>query len=148
MKKEHSILNIIWSMARNTSQHILNTSADLLGFCLFIITSFHINNQAQTSLVDEFTSIMAFLFALSTLLSFFSIRAANPAAKERFETIADYLFIVGLIGILLIILFITLKIVRWMKGELAASIQGLDFILYWLRDTINFASFLPPLASF
>ncbi len=45
-------------MANNTSQHILSTSASLLGFCLFIITSLHFNNQTENSLIDEFTAII------------------------------------------------------------------------------------------
>ena len=34
-------------MANNTSPHILNTSANLLGFCLFIITSLHIASPLE-----------------------------------------------------------------------------------------------------
>lgn len=99
-------------MAKNTSQHILSTSANLLGFCLFVITSFHINNKAQTSLVDEFTGLIALLLSCSGVLSFLSIRSASPKAKAKLEDYADYLFMAALIGVLLIILFITLKILR------------------------------------
>ena len=34
-------------MKRNTSPHILNTAANLLGFCLFVITSLHISNKRE-----------------------------------------------------------------------------------------------------
>ena len=37
-------------MANNTSQHILNSSASLLGFCLFVITSLHITNRIENQL--------------------------------------------------------------------------------------------------
>ena len=40
-------------MANNTSQHILNTSASLLGFCLFVITSFNIGNKLESSIIDD-----------------------------------------------------------------------------------------------
>ena len=103
---------IFLPMARNTSQHILNTSATLLGFCLFVITSFHITNGSQASIIDEFTALVAVLLSASSIFSFFSIRTRNPIATQKFETIADFLFMASLMGILLIILFITFKLIR------------------------------------
>jgi len=94
-------------MANNTSQHILNTSASLLGFCLFVITSLHIANQTEIYFIDEFTSVVAVLLTFSCIFSFVSIRTKFPAREKHFETIADYLFLVALIGILVIILLIT-----------------------------------------
>ena len=94
-------------MANNTSQHILNTSASLLGFCLFVITSLHIANQTETFFIDEFTSIVATLLTFSCFFSFVSIRTSNPKREKYFETIADYFFVVALSGILVIILLIT-----------------------------------------
>lgn len=94
-------------MANYTSQHILNTSASLLGFCLFVITSLHIANQTEIFFIDEFTSVVAILLTFSCISSFISIRTKNDAREKRFETIADYLFLAGLIGILVIILLIT-----------------------------------------
>jgi hypothetical protein len=99
-------------MANNTSQHILNTSANLLGFCLFVITSLHIANLREAHYIDELTSIIAILFTFSCMFSFFSIRTSNTKKEKQLETIADYLFIVALIGILLIILLITLNFIR------------------------------------
>lgn len=93
-------------MANFTSQHILNTSASLLGFCLFVITSFHIADQAETFFIDEFTSIVAILLTFSCIFSFISIRTKKDAREKYFETIADYLFLVALVGILIIILLI------------------------------------------
>lgn len=99
-------------MANNTSQHILNTSATLLGFCLFIITSLHIANLTEAYIIDEFTSVVALLLTLSSVFSFFSIRTKNKIKEERFETIADYFFMVSLIGILIIILLISFNIIK------------------------------------
>jgi hypothetical protein len=48
-------------MVKNTSPHILNASANLLGFCLFVITSLHIANMTETHIIDEFTSGIAAL---------------------------------------------------------------------------------------
>lgn len=99
-------------MSRNTSPHILNTSANLLGFCLIVITSLHISNQTETHIIDELTSFIGILLTSSCLFSFFSIRFANPSKAEKFEKIADILFFTSLIGILMIILLISLNIIN------------------------------------
>ncbi|MFZ1498047.1 MAG: hypothetical protein WAS72_13375 [Saprospiraceae bacterium] len=100
-------------MANNTSQHILGTSANLLGFCLIIITSLHLTNKTENNLIDEFTSIVALLLTVSSVFSFISIRTKDEKREYLFETIADYLFIISLIGIFGIIVFIILNF--WQK---------------------------------
>lgn len=99
-------------MANNTSPHILNTSANLLGFCLFVITSLHITNQTEARIIDELTSIVAVLLTISSICSFISIRTANPAVEKNMEDIADYLFLIALVGILVTILLITFDFVK------------------------------------
>jgi cytochrome bd-type quinol oxidase subunit 2 len=99
-------------MANTTSQHILPTSANLLGFCLFVITSLHITNSATSSLIDEFTSLIALLFAFSCLLSFLAIRATDRAKEQRAERLADYLFLAALVGIVGIILLLIFRVIR------------------------------------
>jgi hypothetical protein len=96
-------------MANFTSQHILNTSASLLGFCLFVITSLHIADMTERYFIDEFTSVVAVLLTFSCMFSFISIRTKREKREKKFETIADYLFLTALIGILIIILLITFK---------------------------------------
>lgn len=93
-------------MANNTSQHILSSSANLLGFCLFVITSLHIANVTETRVIDEFTSVVGVLLTFSCIFSFVSIRTASKLREKRLETIADYLFMISLLGILTIILLI------------------------------------------
>lgn len=99
-------------MANNTSPHILNTAANLLGFCLFVITSLHIANQTESHLIDEFTSVIAALLTFSCVFSFISIRTQRARIEKLFESIADYIFIISLIGILIIILLITLNFIE------------------------------------
>ncbi|WP_411273473.1 hypothetical protein [Daejeonella sp.] len=99
-------------MANNTSQHILNTSANLLGFCLFVITSLHIASKTETHIIDELTSSFAVLLTFSCIFSFASIRTSDLKREKRLETIADYLFVISLIGILIIILLITLNFLK------------------------------------
>jgi hypothetical protein len=99
-------------MPSNTSQHILSTAANLLGFCLFVITALHISNQEQRTLIDEFTGVVAIFLATSCLLSFASIRSGNDQRAEKLENVANILFLLSLIGILLIIVFITLHFIK------------------------------------
>jgi hypothetical protein len=99
-------------MANTTSQHILSTSANLLGFCLFVITSLHITNKSEVSIIDELTSIVAVLLIFSCMFSFFSIRTSEREKELRLETIADYLFIASLAGILVIIVIIAFNFLK------------------------------------
>ncbi len=98
-------------MQTKTSQHILNASANLLGFCLFVITSLHIADATRNHFVDELTSIVAVLLSVSCIFSFMSIRTSNSKIEKRDETIADYFFFAALVGILLIILLITFNFI-------------------------------------
>ena len=99
-------------MVKNTSPHILGTSANLLGFCLFVITSLHINDKFKTSHIDEFTSIISFFLIISCFFSFFSIKAKDVDKQEQLEKIADYMFIISLVGILLIIFFLAVNFIK------------------------------------
>ena len=99
-------------MANKTSQHILNASTTLLGFCLFVITSIHSSSYAENSKIDEFTSVVALLLVCSCLFSFFSLQTRKPIREKRAETMADYLFFIALIGILLIVLLLAFNFIK------------------------------------
>ena len=99
-------------MTNNTSQHILNTSANLLGFCLVVITSLHVTNKSEKSIIDELTSIVALLLIISVALSFFSLIAKNESRQLRLERIAGYFFVGSLSGILIIIFLIAFNFIR------------------------------------
>ena len=101
-------------MSNKTSQHILPTSSNLLGFCLFILTSIHLTNKSENSFIDEFASIVALTLTLSSILSFISIKTNNKNNELKLEQIADYLFLISLVGILAIILFVL--IIFWNKN--------------------------------
>jgi len=98
-------------MANKTSPYILSTAANLLGFCLFVIASMHIGNVSETQVVDELTSVIAVILTVSCIFSFISIRTDNLTREQFLEKIADYLFVISLIGILIIILLITMDYV-------------------------------------
>ncbi|MES2773999.1 MAG: hypothetical protein V4722_07430 [Bacteroidota bacterium] len=89
-------------MANNNSQHILNTSSNLLGFCLVVLTSLRISKYSEASLIDECTGITCILLSASSLLSFLSIRSKKENLAIRYEKIADNIFIVGLMLVFII----------------------------------------------
>ena len=99
-------------MANNTSPHILPTAANLLGFCLFVITSIHISNTAQLSFIDEITSVIAVLLVFSCLLSFYSIKTKHIVREQKLEVIADGIFVVALTGILVVVLLIVFNFIK------------------------------------
>lgn len=74
-------------MANQTYYYILNTSANLQGFCLFVITSFQINNLALVSKIDDFTAIIAitlvFVWLFFLLFSYFSLKANDDIYEKN-----------------------------------------------------------------
>lgn len=96
-------------MANTTSQHILSTSANLLGFCLFVLTSIHLNNASKNTLIDELTSVVALFLIVSVIFSFLSIRTDNTENEEKYENIADWFFLFSIVGILFVIVFMVIK---------------------------------------
>lgn len=96
-------------MANNTSQHILGTAANLIGFCLIVITSNHFSDKSKDSIVDELTSIVALQLTVASVFSFISIRSQNVIMEKRNEKIAEYIFLSALIGVFSIILFIVIN---------------------------------------
>ncbi|MDQ8053776.1 MAG: hypothetical protein REI78_12155 [Pedobacter sp.] len=85
----------------NRSPHILNTSANLLGFCFIVLTSVKISKLEESSFIDEGAALAIIIFMSSCLLSFLAMRSQAKNALKM-ERSADILFLCGLI-----ILFIT-----------------------------------------
>lgn len=99
-------------MSNRTSQHILNTAANLLGFCLFVITSVHVSDFSETSIIDELTSVVALFLIISCMFSFYSIKTSSEKRGVKAEYIADLLFAAALTGILLIIILIAFNFIK------------------------------------
>ncbi len=96
-----------------TSQHILPTASNLLGFCLIVITSLHINNATVNSILDEFTSIVAAMLCVSVMLSFISIKSDSRIWTHRLELAAEILFGIAITGIGIIVLVLLRKF--WLR---------------------------------
>jgi hypothetical protein len=99
-------------MPNTTSPNILNAATGLLGFCLVVITSVHLTNKADVSLIDEFTSVIAMFLIFSCLFSFLAIQTKKEFLKGRCETIAEYLFLTALLGVMLIIVLLVFKVIQ------------------------------------
>jgi len=78
------------------SPHILNASSNLLGLCFIVLTSLKLFNISQKTFIDELTTFAIVLFMASCVLSFLSIRG-DIKKSGRFENIADYLFLTGIL---------------------------------------------------
>lgn len=77
------------------SQHILPTSAQLVGVCVTVISlikALHIGPVGM--LIDKLLAINCMLFTISALLSYASLRGYET---ERMEKYADQFFILGLV---------------------------------------------------
>lgn len=98
--------------SNGTSGHILGTSANLLGFCLFVITSLHISGREESHLINLLTSLLAILLAFSSVFSFASLRSTLPHRSIWLEKVADYFFIVSLLVIVVVIGLITFNLIR------------------------------------
>jgi hypothetical protein len=80
---------------KDLSQHILPTSAQLVGVCLTVISLIKALHIAQAGvLLDKFLAIDALLFTISAALSYSSIRGTK---SENLEKYADQIFMLGLL---------------------------------------------------
>ncbi|CAD7797643.1 hypothetical protein CHRY9390_00203 [Chryseobacterium aquaeductus] len=93
------------------SPQILNASSNLLGFSMIIITSLKITKTSHHTSLDEFAGISCILFACSCFFSFLSIRSKSTKYESRYESIADYLFLIALFCIILSVIIITTTII-------------------------------------
>jgi hypothetical protein len=94
------------------SPHILNTSSNLLGFCLIVLTSIKVAGFNHVTIIDDCTGVAALLLMASCLLSFLSLRSANPQRSEKIEVVADYIFLSALIFISITIVFVSFNLLK------------------------------------
>lgn len=93
------------------SPHILNASSNLLGFCFIVLTSLRVLNLNGKTIIDELTSVAMIMFMMSSVLSFLSMRYSKIKG-DRFEKVADIIFLTGLFFLFVTTMFITFDIVK------------------------------------
>jgi hypothetical protein len=79
------------------SSHILNASSNLVGFSFVILTSIKILKLDTTTSIDDIATFSIIVFIISCFFSFLSIRSREVKRAETYETIADYIFLGGLL---------------------------------------------------
>jgi hypothetical protein len=91
---------------------IFSVSAALVGVCLTVIGLIRIvisTSKVETA-VDDFLAIDAVIFLFSCLLSYWALRARSLYRMYRVERVADVIFLVGLLLMVLICSFIVYAI--------------------------------------
>jgi hypothetical protein len=76
------------------SNHILSTSANMMGICFVIISLVSVSGLRHKTLLDELSSMAMLLFLASCISSYCSIRSVNN--KVPYEKCADFIFILAL----------------------------------------------------
>jgi hypothetical protein len=79
---------------QSVCQHIIGTSANLLGICFAIFTIIRALGFGESTYIDELAVVAVFLFLGSCLFSYASIRSSKR--WMLYEKIADSIFIMGL----------------------------------------------------
>ncbi len=99
------------TMTDNKSPHILNTSSNLLGFCLIVLTSLKISRFSEVTLIDECTGVASILLMTCSFFSFLSIRSLNEKLSFKYERIADAIFLLALVLIFTITFLISFTVI-------------------------------------
>ncbi|RQO32038.1 hypothetical protein DBR32_04225 [Taibaiella sp. KBW10] len=94
---------------QKNTQHILNTSSNLLGFCFIIITSLKLSGKSAQTIIDETLLVSSVLFMSSCLLSFLSMRSEKERSVNTLERIADYSFVIGLFSLFVVVLIVAFE---------------------------------------
>ena len=92
--------------------HIFTVSSAMVGVCLTVIGLIRVVitfGRADT-LADDFLAVDALLFLISCLLSYWALRSRSVRRVHRLEKIADGIFILAMIGMVIICALITYTI--------------------------------------
>ena len=92
--------------------HIFTVSFAMVGVCLTVIGLVRVVitlGRADT-LADDFLAGDALLFLVSCLLSYWALRSRSVRRMHRLEKVADAIFIIAMIGMVIICALITYNI--------------------------------------
>ncbi len=92
--------------------HIFTVSSAMVGVCLTVIGLIRvvITFGRANTLADDFLAGDALLFLISCLLSYWALRCRSVRRMHRLEKIADGIFILAMIGMVIICALITYTI--------------------------------------
>ena len=100
------------NLEQNICIHIFSVSSAMVGVCLTVIGLIRlvITLGKADTLADDFLAADALLFLLSCLTSYWALRSRGFGRMHRLEQIADTIFIVAMIGMVLICALITYSV--------------------------------------
>jgi len=92
--------------------HIFTVSSAMVGVCLTVIGLIRVVITLGTAdtLADDLLAADALLFLISCLLSYWALRSRGLRSIHRLEKIADGIFIVAMIGMVVVCALITYTI--------------------------------------
>ncbi len=92
--------------------HIFTVSSAMVGVCLTVIGLIRvvITLGSADTLADDLLAVDALLFLLSCLLSYWALRSRGLRRMHRLEKIADAIFIIAMIGMVVVCALITYTI--------------------------------------
>jgi len=92
--------------------HIFTVSSAMVGVCLTVIGLIRVVITLGTAntLADDFLAGDAMLFLISCLLSYWALRSRSLRRMHRLEKVADGIFILAMIGMVVICALITYTI--------------------------------------
>ena len=99
-------------LEEDISVHIFTASAAMVGVCLTVIGLLRvvITIRKINTLADDILATDAFIFLVSCLLSYWALRTRISRRMHRVERIADGIFILGLLLMVIVCGFITYAI--------------------------------------
>jgi hypothetical protein len=99
-------------LERDICIHIFTVSSAMVGVCLTVIGLIRVVITLGTAdtLADDFLAGDALLFLISCLLSYWALRSRGLRRMHRLERIADGIFIMAMIGMVVICALITYTI--------------------------------------
>src|SRR5207253_5602177 len=108
-------------LAQDICIHIFTVSSAMVGVCLTVIGLIRvvITLGSADTLADDFLAADALLFLISCLLSYWALRSRGLRRMHRLEKIADSIFIIAMIGMVVVCALITYTIsmpARWIAG--------------------------------
>jgi cytochrome c oxidase assembly factor CtaG len=92
--------------------HIFTVSSAMVGVCLTVIGLIRviITLGSAETLADDFLAADALLFLTSSLLSYWALRSRGLRRMHRLEKVADGIFIIAMIGMVVVCALITYTI--------------------------------------
>ena len=90
------------------SPHVLNASSNLLGLCFVVLSSIKILNLSEKTIIDDLTTAATILFMISCILSFLAIKKKG----RHYESIADAVFLAGLMTLFVTTILFSFNIIR------------------------------------